>query len=55
MGILVGVLGLIFVFGLSYLLSNDKKGISYKAIGILIVLQFIVTIIAFGLHLDLGS
>lgn len=47
MGILVGVLGLIFVFALSYLLSNDKKGINYKAIGILIVLQFIVTIIAF--------
>lgn len=47
MDLFVGLLGLAFAFGLAYLLSNDKTGINYKAIGVLILLQLLVTVIAF--------
>ncbi|HWL12803.1 MAG TPA: nucleoside transporter C-terminal domain-containing protein [Ureibacillus sp.] len=47
MSILIGILGLIVVFGLAYLLSNDKKAIDYKAVGIMLVMQVVLTIIMF--------
>lgn len=43
MSILVGLLGLVVVLGLAFLLSNDKKGINFKAIGILFALQLLAT------------
>ncbi|HWK24266.1 MAG TPA: nucleoside transporter C-terminal domain-containing protein [Ureibacillus sp.] len=47
MSILVGILGLVVVFGLAYLMSNDKKAIDYKAVGIMLVLQVVLTLIMF--------
>ncbi len=47
MSILIGILGLAVVLGLAYLLSNDKKAIDYKAVGIMLVMQVILTIIMF--------
>ncbi|MDI7740636.1 nucleoside transporter C-terminal domain-containing protein [Lysinibacillus fusiformis] len=47
MSILIGILGLVVVFGLAYLMSNDKKAIDYKAIGIMLVMQIALTLIMF--------
>ncbi|KAB7668446.1 NupC/NupG family nucleoside CNT transporter [Bacillus sp. B1-b2] len=47
MSILIGILGLLIVLGLAFVLSNDKKGINYKAIIILFVLEFVVALIMF--------
>lgn len=47
MDILIGLIGLVLTLGLAFLLSNDKKGINFKAIIILIVLQVVITIIMF--------
>lgn len=47
MSILIGILGLVVVFGLAYLLSNDKKAIDYKAIGIMLVMQVVLTLLMF--------
>ncbi|MFC7684483.1 NupC/NupG family nucleoside CNT transporter [Ureibacillus sp. GCM10028918] len=47
MSIFIGILGLVVVFGLAYLLSNDKKAIDYKAVGIMLVMQIVLTIIMF--------
>lgn len=47
MSILIGILGLVVVFGLAYLLSNDKKAIDYKAIGIMLVMQIVLTLLMF--------
>ena len=43
MDILLGLLAIIVVLGLAYLMSNDKKGINYKGIGIMLVLQLLIT------------
>lgn len=47
MSILVGLLGIASVLGLGYLLSNDKKNINFKAIGVLFGLQLLVTLVMF--------
>ncbi|KGR74387.1 NupC/NupG family nucleoside CNT transporter [Ureibacillus sinduriensis] len=47
MSILIGILGLVVVFGLAYLLSNDKKAIDYKAVGIMLVMQVVLTLVMF--------
>lgn len=47
MSILIGILGLIVVFGLAYLMSNDKKAINYKAIVVMLVLQVLLTLVMF--------
>lgn len=44
MSILIGILGISIVLGLGYLMSNDKKNINFKAIGIMLVLQVLVTL-----------
>jgi CNT family concentrative nucleoside transporter/nucleoside transport protein len=41
--ILLGLLAILIVFGLSFLLSNDKKRINYKGIGIMLIAQLIIT------------
>ncbi len=43
MGILLGVLAIIAVIGIAFLLSNDKKNINYKGIGIMLLLQLLIT------------
>lgn len=52
-GILVGILGIVITFGVAFLLSNDKKNINYRAVGILFVLQLVIT--AFMLHTSIGG
>ena len=47
MSILIGLLGLVLIFGVTYLMSNDKKAINFKAVGIMLVLQVILTLIMF--------
>ncbi|WP_087973398.1 NupC/NupG family nucleoside CNT transporter [Oceanobacillus rekensis] len=43
MDIILGILAIIITFGLAYLMSNDKKNINYKGIGIMLVLQLLIT------------
>lgn len=43
MDILLGLLAIAIVLGLSYLLSNDKKYINFKGIGIMLLLQLVIT------------
>jgi nucleoside transport protein len=44
MSILIGIIGIVVTLGLAFLLSNDKKGINFKAIGVLMVLQVALTL-----------
>ena len=37
MSILIGFLGLVVVFAVAYLMSNDRKAINFKAVGIMLV------------------
>jgi len=43
MSILLGLLAIIVVLGLAFLLSNDKKNINTRGIGIMLVSQFLIT------------
>ncbi|MEC5423753.1 nucleoside transporter C-terminal domain-containing protein [Virgibacillus sp. C22-A2] len=43
MDILLGVLAIVVVLGLAFLMSNDKRNINYKGIGIMLVLQVLTT------------
>ncbi|GAB3798655.1 NupC/NupG family nucleoside CNT transporter [Virgibacillus kimchii] len=43
MGILLGILAVLVVLGIAFLLSNDRKNINYKGIGIMIILQLLIT------------
>ncbi|PAV29806.1 NupC/NupG family nucleoside CNT transporter [Virgibacillus profundi] len=43
MDILLGLLAILVVLGLAFLMSNDKKNINYKGIGIMLVLQLLTT------------
>jgi nucleoside transport protein len=43
MSILIGIAGILVVLGLAFLMSNDKKNIDFKAIAIMIGLQFLTT------------
>lgn len=40
---LIGLLAIIVVFGIAFLLSNDKKNINIKGVGIMLVSQFLIT------------
>ncbi|BCT30449.1 NupC/NupG family nucleoside CNT transporter [Bacillus velezensis] len=51
--ILVGVLGILIMFFVAFLMSNDKKNINYRAVIILFVLQLVVT--AFMLNTTIGG
>lgn len=46
MSILRGLIALIFIFGIGYLFSTDRKNINYKPIATMIVLQLIITFIS---------
>ncbi|QKY68470.1 NupC/NupG family nucleoside CNT transporter [Lentibacillus sp. CBA3610] len=52
MGILLGILAIIIVLGLAYLMSNDKKNINFKGIGIMIAAQLVITWFMF--NTDIG-
>ncbi|GIO21586.1 NupC/NupG family nucleoside CNT transporter [Oceanobacillus sp. J11TS1] len=43
MDILLGILAIIVSFGLAFLMSNDKKKINFKGIGIMLVIQLLIT------------
>lgn len=43
MDILLGVLAIIIALALAYLMSNDKKNINYKGIGVMLLLQLAIT------------
>ena len=43
MSILLGLFAIIIVFGLAFLMSNDKKNINYKGIGIMLIAQLLIT------------
>src|SRR5690606_7066066 len=43
MSIILGILAIIVVIGLSYLLSNNRKIINFKGIGIMILAQLLTT------------
>ncbi|GKU83522.1 NupC/NupG family nucleoside CNT transporter [Niallia sp. NCCP-28] len=47
MSIVIGILGIFITLAVAFILSNDRKNINYRAIIILMVLEFIVTIIMF--------
>jgi nucleoside transport protein len=47
MGYIISLLGIILTLGLAYLLSNDKKGVNFRAIIIMFALQLTITIIMF--------
>lgn len=47
MSVFIGIVGILLLFGICYLLSNDKKNINYRAIGILFLIQLAVTIVMF--------
>ncbi|OEH54239.1 pyrimidine nucleoside transporter NupC [Oceanobacillus sp. E9] len=43
MSILLGILAIIITLGLAYLMSNKKKKVNFKGIGIMLVLQLLIT------------
>lgn len=43
MSILIGLVGIAAVLGIAFLLSNDKKGINLRAVGVMFVLQLAIT------------
>ncbi|ENH96234.1 pyrimidine nucleoside transporter [Gracilibacillus halophilus YIM-C55.5] len=43
MEIIFGLIAIIVVLGISYLMSNDKKGINVKGISIMLVMQLLIT------------
>lgn len=47
----IGILGIIFIFGLSYLMSNNKKAINYKTIGMGFLLQVLFAVFIFKIPL----
>ncbi|MFA1819875.1 NupC/NupG family nucleoside CNT transporter [Virgibacillus oceani] len=42
MGVLLGILAIIVVIGIAFSLSNDRKNINYKGIGIMLLLQVLI-------------
>lgn len=54
MSIVIGILGLVLTLGLGFLLSNDKKNINFKAIGVLFVLQILLALFMFKTSIGVG-
>lgn len=42
MSLLISVIGMLLLIGFAWLMSNDKKNINYKAIGIMLVVQMVL-------------
>ncbi|WP_273854034.1 NupC/NupG family nucleoside CNT transporter [Guptibacillus spartinae] len=47
MSILIGIVGMLLTLGIGYLISNDKRNINFKAIGVMFGLQIAVTLVMF--------
>ena len=47
MGRLIGILGILVIFGIAFLMSNNKKAINYKTVGVGFVLQIFFAIFIF--------
>lgn len=47
MSTLIGVLGIAIVLGIAFLMSNKKKSINVKAIGIMLAFQLVTTLVMF--------
>ncbi|OCA90168.1 NupC/NupG family nucleoside CNT transporter [Pradoshia sp. D12] len=48
MSIILGILGIALLIGISYLFSNDKKNINFKAVAIMIGFQLVLTFLLLG-------
>ncbi len=51
MGRLIGILGIVVIFGIAYLMSNNRKAINYKTIGVGFLLQIFFAIFIFKVPL----
>ena len=47
----IGILGIIFIFGLAYLMSNYRKAINYKTVGMGFLLQVLFAVFVFKVPL----
>ena len=47
MGRLIGILGVLVIFGIAFLMSNNRKAINYKTIGVGFILQIFFAIFIF--------
>lgn len=47
MSILLGLLAIVVVLGIAFLMSNDRKNINFVAVGIMLVMQLLTTVIVF--------
>lgn len=47
----IGILGIIFIFGLAYLMSNNRKAINYKTVGMGFLLQVLFAVFVFKVPL----
>lgn len=48
MNILIGIIGLLVFVGIAFLMSNDKKNINFKAVGIMVGLQLVFAWVLLG-------
>jgi nucleoside transport protein len=48
MSIILGILAIALLIGISYLFSNDKKNINFKAVAIMIGIQLVLTFLLLG-------
>ena len=48
MSVILGILAIALLIGVSYLFSNDKKNINFKAVGIMIGIQLLLTFLLLG-------
>ncbi len=47
----IGIFGIIFIFALAYLMSNNKKAINYKTVGMGFLLQVLFAVFIFKVPL----
>ena len=47
----IGIFGIILIFGLAYLMSNNKKAINYKTVGFGFLLQVLLAVFIFKVPL----
>ena len=48
MSVILGILAIALLIGVSYLFSNDKKNINFKAVGIMVGIQLLLTFLLLG-------
>ncbi|MBO6181127.1 NupC/NupG family nucleoside CNT transporter [bacterium] len=51
MGRLIGILGILVIFGIAFLMSNNRKAINYKTIGVGFILQIVFAVFIFKVPL----